>query len=155
MTLSLTPRNLTALFAGLLLAGLGGCATVTSPESRIAGDPELFDALPGKHRDLVRRGQVTEGMSRDAVYLAWGRPHERKQSSRDGRARETWVYYGSEAVPVQTVGIGVGYGGGYYGRGCAGPFYDFGYDYARRDYVAGKVEFDGDRVDFWERNERR
>jgi outer membrane protein assembly factor BamE (lipoprotein component of BamABCDE complex) len=143
-----------SLFIGIAMIGLTGCATVTSPEKRIAADLELFHSLPEKHQDLISRGQVTEGMSKDAVYLSWGRPHETKQSSRDGKARETWVYYGSEAVPVQTVGVSMGYGG-YYGPGCASPFYDFGYQYANRDYVAGKVEFEKNQVVFWERNERR
>ncbi|MCB1064365.1 MAG: hypothetical protein KDN20_15785 [Verrucomicrobiae bacterium] len=150
------PFSFAALFfIGIAAAGLTGCATVTSPEKRIAADLELFHSQSEKHQDLISRGQVIEGMSKDAVYLAWGRPHETKQSSRDGKARETWVYYGSEAVPVQTVGVSMGYGGGYYAPGCASPFYDFGYQYANRDYVAGKVEFEKNQVVFWERNERR
>ncbi len=144
------------VLAAIAAVAFSSCATVTSPQNRIANEPELFDSLSEKHRDLVRQGQVTEGMSKDAVYLAWGRPHETKQSSRDGKARETWVYYGSEAIPVRTVSVGVGYGDPCYRYGgWGGPFYDLGYDFARRDYVAGKVEFEKDRVVFWERNERR
>lgn len=136
---------------------LASCATVTSPEARIAAEPALFDQLPDKHQELARQGRVTEGMSKDAVYLAWGRPHETKESSRDGKSRETWVYYGSEAIPVRTVGLSVGYGDYCHGRygGWGGPFYDVGYGYDRRDYVAAKVEFDKGRVVYWERNERR
>lgn len=147
------PRWMT-LGAAWLLAG---CTTVTSPEARIAADPAVFEDLSAKHQDLARQGRVTEGMSKDAVYLAWGRPHETKESSRDGKARETWVYYGSESIPLQTVGVGIGYGDYCHGRygGWGGPFYDVGYHHARRDYVAAKVEFDKDRVVYWERNERR
>ena len=95
-------------------------------------------------------------MSEDAVYLAWGRPHETKESSRNGRALRAWVYFGTESIPVQTVGIGYGhpYGYGYYG-GCHEPHFDFGFDYAQREYIAAKVEFENGKVIYWERNERR
>ena len=151
------PRFLSTLcLAGLSLVFLGGCQTVTSPEHRISQEPELFDSLPKKHQDLVRQGQVDEGMSLKAVYLAWGNPHEVKESSRNGRKLLTWVYYGREAVPVPAQTVGVGFGTGYYGSRCwSGPRYDLGFDYAYRDYVAAKVEFDNERVVFWERNRRR
>lgn len=149
---------LPTLLLSLLAVGLAGCETVTSTERRIAAEPAMFDELSSNHRDLVQQGRVTEGMSKDAVYLAWGRPQETKESSRDGKSRETWVYYGSESVPVRTVGVGVGYGYGdpcYRYGGWGGPFYDVGYHYRHRDYVAAKVEFEKGRVVFWERNERR
>lgn len=113
----------------------------------------MYEALSPRHRELVSQGQVAEGMSMDAVYLAWGRPHEKRQGSRGGRSSETWVYFGSEAVPVRTVGLGVGTGFGY----RAGPLYDmgFGYDYLRRDFVAATVEFVNGRVVSWERARRR
>ncbi|MCB1232548.1 MAG: hypothetical protein KDN19_20035 [Verrucomicrobiae bacterium] len=146
-------RFLAVLASGILLSG---CTTVTSPENRVANEPELFEALPEKHRELVRQGRVAEGMSKDAVYLAWGRPQETKESSRNGVTRQAWVYYGTESIPVQTVGIGVGFGDACYGRRYGGgPFYDFGYEFAHRDYVAAKVEFESGRVVYWERNERR
>lgn len=134
-----------------------GCQTITSPEHRISQEPALFDELPEKYRELVRSGKVTEGMSVDAVYLAWGRPHEVKESSREGRSLLTWIYFGRESVPVRTVGVSSGYygRGGYYGNDCWGPSWSVGYDYALRRYVAAKVEFENDRVVYWERNQRR
>lgn len=136
----------------LALAGLSGCATVTTPERRIAADSALFESLSSKHRELVRRGEVTEGMSKDAVYLAWGKPHEVRQGSRSGKSLETWVYLGSESVPVRSIGMGYGYGYGYCGPW---PVYEVGYDVAYRDYVAATVEFERGRVVSWERNRRR
>ncbi|MCB1076784.1 MAG: hypothetical protein KDM64_03050 [Verrucomicrobiae bacterium] len=132
-----------------------GCATVTSPENRIAKNPGLYDDLSEKHQDLVREGKVVEGMSNDAVFLAWGRPDELRQGSREGRSLETWVYYGTESVPVQTMGIGIGYGYGY-GRCGPGSIYDYGYGYdvAYRDYVAATVEFERGKVVSWQRNRR-
>ena len=133
------------------------CETITSPEHRISQEPVRFEELPASHRELVREGKVKEGMSLDAVYLAWGRPHEVKESSRNGKSLLTWIYFGRESVPIRTVGVGSGYygRGGYYGRDCWGPTWSVGYDYAYRRYVAAKVEFENDRVVFWERNQRR
>lgn len=146
----------TGFLGGASLICLLACQTVTSPEHRISKETELFDSLPERHRELVRQGQVTEGMSQEAVYLAWGSPHEVKEGSRNGRKLATWVYYGRESVPVRSVGIGVGIGSGYYRGDCwGGPRYDFGFDYAYRDYVAAKVEFGNEKVVFWERNRRR
>jgi len=140
------------LIASALLA-MGGCAATTTLERRIAADPELFESLSPKHQALVREGRVVEGMSKDAVRLAWGRPHEVKQGSSRGRSQEIWVYYGSESVPVRTIGLGYGYGWGYGGYG-PGSIYDAGYDLAYRDYVAAKAQFEGGRVVSWERNRR-
>lgn len=143
------------VFAAAAVLFGAGCTTVTSPERRIAADPAAFEALSAKHQALVREGQVAEGLSKGAVQLAWGRPHEVRQGSRGGKSLEKWVYYGSESVPVRTIGLGVGYGyGGGYGYCGPGSFYDVGYDVAYRDYVAATAEFENGRVISWERNSR-
>jgi hypothetical protein len=107
---------------------LAGCTTMTTTERRIEQNPALFQSLSEKHRALVREGKVTEGMSKDAVTLAWGRPHEKRQGSSGGKTRETWVYFGSESVPVRSFGFsygsGFGYGYGYGGYCGPGAIYD-------------------------------
>lgn len=148
----MNPFSHTWIALPVLAVVLASCQTMTSPERRISQEPALYEDLPSNQQELVRQGKVKEGMSPDAVYLAWGRPKEVKESSRNGKKLLTWVYYGRESIPVQTVRVG----GGYYGGGCyGGSLYDFGLDYAYRDYVAAKVEFQNDKVVFWERNRRR
>lgn len=97
------------------------CTVHSTPQSRIAAYPEYFTKLSQQHKTLVQQNRVTEGMSKDAVYLAWGSPAEVKKSSHKGRLRETWTYLRYE--PVYSRGVSLGYGGyGYggphsYGRG--------------------------------------
>lgn len=138
--------------ACLLLAG--GCATVPPMESRIARNPEMFGSLPESHQELVRQGRVKEGMSQDAVYLAWGRADEVRNSSRKGKALETWIYLGTEVIRRHTVGYGYGFGYGYcHGYGYGGPM--FGVDYDYRNYVIARVDFDKGKVVYWEWNRRQ
>lgn len=85
---------LIAFFAMLLTS----CAT---PEQRIARNPQMFAMLPPEHQQLVRQGRVTEGMTMDAVYLAWGSPDRYRESLENGGQRVTWLYFGyqTEVIP--------------------------------------------------------
>lgn len=80
------------------MALLVGCA---GPEHRISRNPGMFAALPPEHQSLVRQGMVVEGMSMDAVYLAWGSPDRYRESFADGNKRVTWLYLGyqTEVLP--------------------------------------------------------
>src|SRR5690606_1557795 len=100
-------------FMRFLLLALALCLTscTTNPiEKRIKKHPERFAALTDKEKENVRRGVVSEGMSTDAVFLAWGRPGQVLSGSRHGRERERWAYFRS--APVSTVSFGYG---SYYG----------------------------------------
>jgi hypothetical protein len=87
----------------------GGCAT---PESRISKNPELYNSLPARQQQLVTQGQIAPGMSRNAVWLAWGGPGQKVNGYARGNATETWVYY----TTTTAYGYG-GYGYGPYGYG--------------------------------------
>ncbi len=89
-----TLRWLPLLGAILILAG---CSTV---ESRIKERPEAYNNLPEKQKELVLRGEVTEGMSTGAAYLAWGSPDTVVRGSDHGRSTEEWIY---EATRTQVV----------------------------------------------------
>lgn len=137
---------LIAVFTGLFLAS---CAPST-PLARIQQQPEKFEALSKKHRELVERGQIDRGMSQDAVFIAWGSPSSVFQGSNNGRATERWDYAGSRPVFTNTFH-------GSYGR-LYGPYRRHGYDgmgwgpeVVYIPYRIGSVWFIDNRVDSWER----
>ena len=144
-----------ALFCALLLPG---CETLNPAQRRVTKNPELFAGLSAKEKTLVDQGKIEEGMSRDAVYLAWGRPGRVITGSRDGKGREKWAYF--HTAPVQTTTMGFGY--------ASSPFYDsygihptYGYGYGPGwsmssgvnylPYIGSTVEFVNGRVVAWER----
>ena len=59
------------LVVALLASFLAGCSTV---ESRIKSNPQIYTSLSAADQALVRQGQIREGMSKAAVFLAWGNP---------------------------------------------------------------------------------
>ncbi len=101
-----------SLAAGALF--LSGCET---PNSRISENPNLFNSLPPREQELVSQGRIGPGMSRNAVYLAWGSPEQRLPGFTRGRTTETWVYFSTTTT---------GYGG-YGGYGSYGGFGPYGY----------------------------
>ena len=95
---------------------LSGCSTV---ESRIADHPDIYHSLSPRQQQLVANGQISPGMPRQAVYLAWGSPDQRVEGAMRREMTETWIYVQyTTAYPY-----GYGYGYGYpYGYGGFGGF---------------------------------
>ncbi|MEN3369066.1 MAG: hypothetical protein V7609_1209 [Verrucomicrobiota bacterium] len=94
---------------------LAGCSTT---ETRISAHPEIYNGLSASDRALVAEGKIRNGMSQNAVFLAWGSPDAKTSSVVLGRPAETWVYTAIASSPYP-----YGWGPGYYGRG----YYGFGY----------------------------
>ena len=144
---------------------LGGCETT---QDRIAQRPEAYNALSPRDRELVQRGQIREGMSRDAVYIAWGAPNQRGPGRHRGSSTESWIYFSTAAgdyyPPPFAYGYGFGYGGfgGSYlhrhrsGRLHRHVYYDPFYDpwFYRRtsviSYPERVVSFQNGRVISWQ-----
>lgn len=126
-------------FVAISALFISGCATV---DYRISQNPELYQQLSPRDQDLVRAGQIREGMTQEAVFLAWGQPEQKGFGRMNGRQTETWIYrayYPSyDPYPYGGYGGGFGYGGFGYGYGYIGvrgrhghrfgyyydPFYD-------------------------------
>ena len=133
---------------------LAACAAIT-PGSRVAQAPKLFEPLTAPQKQAVLEGRVLEGMTPDAVYLAWGRPDRVTRGSQNGTPFEIWRF--TELQPVYhssvPVGFGYGYGRGGYGRGGyyhpAFAALETGPDY--RPIAAAVVRFSRNRVTGWER----
>lgn len=140
-------RFLPALAAALCLSS---CA-VSNPASRISQQPALFAALPPSQQALVQTGQIAEGMTKDAVYLAWGRPDGVVAGSENGKTTELWRYTRLQPVYHQRIGMGMGWGYGPYcrrGHRHYDPFYDQRVDYV--PVTAGAVRFRNGKVTGWE-----
>ena len=139
---------LSALSVALLLVS---CVPST-PQSRIQREPGKFAALSEKHQSLVQQGQISRGMTPDAVYLAWGGPARIFQGSKNGNPTERWDYASTLPVYTSTFYGGYGYGHGPYGRHhYPGYGYGFGPEVAYIPYRIASVWFVNSRVDSWER----
>jgi hypothetical protein len=134
------------LFACAAVLGLASCASPI--ERRVTHNPLLFNKLSTADQLSVRLGQVKEGMTKEAVFLAWGRPSRIATGKKDGREFERWTYTEYEPVYSHTVGFGIGIGGG--GWRHRGYYYDpFFYGGPTVDYLptSGRsVEFVNGKV---------
>ncbi|HKS03952.1 MAG TPA: hypothetical protein VJR49_01235 [Chthoniobacterales bacterium] len=110
----LSPASVLAATSMVILAS---CST---PQTRISDHPDLYQSLSQRDRALVNQGNIRVGMSRTAVWLAWGSPDRKIVGNMGGGSTETWlyIYYATYYPP---------YGPwGYFGD----PFYDpFYYSY--------------------------
>lgn len=101
---------------GLFSGALCSCQTAT-PATRIGQNLLIFNQLSPEQRLLVQQGRICEGMSKDAVFLAWGNPNAAPViGQQDGQPYEKWVYHTYEPVTVNSVGFGIG-------GGCHGSWY--------------------------------
>ncbi|HYP18373.1 MAG TPA: hypothetical protein VEQ65_14270 [Opitutus sp.] len=128
--------SLMALLGGLAL--FAGCST---PESRIAQQPELFQRLTPEQQQMIREGRVGIGFDMDMVKLALGDPDRvRERIDASGRS-EVWSYVhyeGSDGMMLYR---------GWYHRGWGSPFYPYYLNVAgRRERSRDEVVFRDGRV---------
>src|SRR5215469_1226012 len=76
-----------AVATGMLI--LTSCST---PQTRISEHLDLYQSLSPRDQALVSQGQIRIGMSRTAVWLAWGSPDRKIIGNMGGGPTETWVY---------------------------------------------------------------
>lgn len=118
-----------ALTFGILASALmlTSCSTT---ESRISEHPEIFQGLSPRDQALVSQGKIREGMSQNAVWLAWGNPDQKAMGDMRGRSTETWIYVAYRSAYPYGYGYGYPYGGfgGFYGGGLIHGYY--GHHYA-------------------------
>jgi hypothetical protein len=106
---------------GRILAALPLCLAVgalilTSCETtqdRISKNPEIYQRLSANDQALVTQGQIRAGMSRNAVWLAWGGPQRKIIGNMRGQPTETWIYITYETAPYPYWGPYGPWGWGY------------------------------------------
>ena len=123
-----------AVATGTLI--LSSCST---PETRISDHPDLYQSLSHRDQAFVTQGQIRIGMSRTAVWLAWGSPDQKIIGNMGRGPTETWVYiYYATYYPP--------YGPwGYFGDPFYDPFY-YGFFPPSIPYPSKVVTFARGRV---------
>jgi hypothetical protein len=130
------------ILSGALILGTAASALIVTScettENRISKHPEIYQHLSVNDQALASRSQIRPGMSRNAVWLAWGSPDRKITGNMRGHVTETWIYITYETAPYPYWGPPWGYGYGfgpgaafvrtrYYGCGFVffgDPFYD-------------------------------
>jgi hypothetical protein len=90
----------------LFAAGLGlfgGCQTV---ESRIREKPEVFAQADLATKEKITQGIIEIGFTEDQVYLALGKPDQKRESRTENGRRVTWVYNTYYERPTGTMMAG-------------------------------------------------
>ena len=98
------PRLVVSASALVVVAGVFILASCSTPQARISDRPAIYQSLAPGDQALVSQGRIRAGMSRDAVWLAWGSPDRRIISNVRGRATETWVYTSFMTYPYYPYG---------------------------------------------------
>ncbi|MBR5879919.1 MAG: hypothetical protein IKY91_10200 [Akkermansia sp.] len=115
--------------------------------SRISKNPVIYQVLSPEQQLMVQQGKICEGMSKEAVFLAWGNPNtEPVLGQQNGVSYEKWVYLIYQPVMMNTVGFSAGcWGGG----PCYGPAVGASTAYVPQE--TAWVMFENDKVTSWER----
>lgn len=113
---------------------LTSCST---PQTRISADPDLYQSLSHRDQALVSAGQIRIGMSRTAVWVAWGSPDRKIVGNMGGGPTETWlyIYYATYYPPYAPWGPWAF---------CGDPFYDPFY----YSYIPPSIPYPGKVVTF-------
>ena len=141
-----------------LLITLVLCSCQTGPQARIEQNSAIYNRLSARDKELVARGDIRKGMSKDAVYLSWGPPGMVREGSSGSSSSVAWAYMTSAPIPISSLSYANVYRP-YYGRYGVHPRYGYcrnsgwaletGTDFVR--YVNKTVKFSGNQVVSWER----
>lgn len=124
------------IFYVLLVGGVAWVSGCSTPQTRIAQQPDLFNRLTPEQQQLIREGKVGIGFDMDMVKLAIGEPdriHERIDATGKSEVWSYVQYEGSGGVLLYR---------GWYHRGWGGMGYPYYLD------VPGRHERARDRVVF-------
>ena len=132
------------LLAAVIL--LSGCATSTI-ESRKQERYQAYTELTPEQRAAVDAGQLKIGVSMDAVYVAWGKPHQVVKTVTAAGEQTAWLY-----LDAQWQGYSYwGYRGLHSHRGRYGYYHGptLQHDYVAVPYLRAEVIFEQGVVKQW------
>lgn len=144
-----------ALLPLLLATFTLSLVSCTSPiVKRIERNPDIYNALTSHQKELVQQGRVEEGMSKKAVFLAWGRPDGVTKGGKQGSTYEKWSYAGYQPTYANNMGFAMGvnqWSSRAYQRGSYSYDRSFFYEptMVYLPYEAARVEFLNDIVTAW------
>ena len=152
-----------------LAALFSSCAVQQTPQSRIEAYPDALKDQPEKHQVLIKQGKIQEGMSKTAVFLAWGKADKEIDLYKNNRLTTRWEYYTTTPVENHTIHGGIGFGGysagrhypyssryyrypyGYHGhRGYHSDYFGVGTGVRYQKVSSAHVEFEGEKVKSWQ-----
>lgn len=90
-------RIMSFSFSAIVALALSSCS-VSTIASRIQEKPQVYQNLPSQEQSLVQVGNIAEGMTPQAVYIAWGQPTSTIEGNIDGIPTTRWLY--SDLQPV-------------------------------------------------------
>lgn len=108
------------------ILGLSGC--VSTPQSRVDENKDLFESYSANQKETILKGEVDLDFTHEMVMMAAGMPDRKaKKRTKDGTT-EVWTYYEYRPRPIH----GYGYGGhhgfftynSYYGSWIRRPYWD-------------------------------
>ena len=123
---------------------MAGCSTSTI-ESRKKERAAAYSALTPEEKELVDKGQIQTGMSKDVVYIAWGPPSQILQNQTNNSGVQTvWLY---EGTTMEETRYWTFRQVPYRGHLFLERYLDRDYD--PRAYVSAEIVFVGGKVSSW------
>ena len=83
------PRFFISFAALGLLLFAAGCQSV---ESRIKEKPEVFASVDSATQEKIKQGIIDLGYTEDMVYLALGKPDQKRETVTANARTLTWIY---------------------------------------------------------------
>ncbi len=81
----------------LLVCAVALTSCINPIQARVSAYPGMYEKLKPAEKEAVNSGAVKDGMSKNAVYFAWGAPWRMGLVKRDGKIFERWGYGGMYA----------------------------------------------------------
>jgi hypothetical protein len=121
-----------------------GCAT-GKLEKRKLEKGAVYQSLSPRFKALVDREQIANGMSEDAVYVAWGKPTEVLEIENAQGPASKWLYKGTYFKEQSSLVLRppptVGYDDAYARFQIPGAYPKVEKKYIPHDYVKFEIDF--------------
>ncbi len=108
------------------ILGLSGC--VSTPQSRVEENKDLFESFSANQKEAILKGEVDLDFTHEMVMMAAGMPDRKAKKRTKEGTTEVWTYYEYRARPIHGYGYGSHHGyflyNSYYGSWVRRPYWD-------------------------------